>query len=267
MNQDCSKMLASDRVNVCVEVDYSKPLLDHLDVEIEGCTHSIAVSYSWKPQFRDVCNQWGHHSMACSLKKNSVQWVPKSAAVISDDTAKSTSTIPCQSQVHILSAVLKEPLVISDPVISAGSKEPLVISDPVDSTAISLASVSVNSCSAPATDLESSLLISNVSKSADCTDLISAQIDYVADLSTIRASSFSNQPLVVLVYIILSNSLDTFPYNKKRSFNFKAARSESIRRTLAVISDMPFGIEPSPSFRGFSSSTRDCLLFDDDHNS
>ncbi|KAJ4825301.1 hypothetical protein Tsubulata_028068 [Turnera subulata] len=150
----------------------------------EGCTHSIIVSYSWNPQFCDVCNQWGHHSMACSLKKNYVQWVPKSAAVISDATAKSTSTIPCQSQVHILSAVPKEPLVISDPVISAGSKEPLVVSDPVDSTTIPLASVSVNSCSAPATDLESSLLISNVSKSADCTDLIPAQIDYVADLST-----------------------------------------------------------------------------------
>ncbi|KAJ4848396.1 hypothetical protein Tsubulata_025558 [Turnera subulata] len=71
----------------------------------------------------------------------------------------------------------------------------------------------------------------------------------------------------VLVYIILSNSSDVFSKNKMRSFSFKAARSRSIRRALAVISDMPFGTELSPSSRGFSSSIRDCTIFDDDHDS
>ncbi|KAJ4846301.1 hypothetical protein Tsubulata_017137 [Turnera subulata] len=37
MNLDCSKILSSDRVSVCVDVDFSKPLLDELTVEFDGC--------------------------------------------------------------------------------------------------------------------------------------------------------------------------------------------------------------------------------------
>ncbi|KAJ4828114.1 hypothetical protein Tsubulata_007159 [Turnera subulata] len=37
---------------------------------------TIDVAYSLKPQLCALCNAWGHHSMACALKKPSVQWVP-----------------------------------------------------------------------------------------------------------------------------------------------------------------------------------------------
>ena len=51
-----------------------------------------------------------------------------------------------------------------------------------------------------------------------------------------------------LVYLILSNSSDIFSKNKNmRSLSFKPARSLSIRRILASISDLPQGAEPSPS--------------------
>ncbi|KAJ4850536.1 hypothetical protein Tsubulata_048069 [Turnera subulata] len=79
MNQDCSKLFTTDRVNVCIDVDYSKPLLDELAIEIDGCCHTIDISYSWKPMHCDLCNKWGHHRLACSAKPPSVQWVPKEA--------------------------------------------------------------------------------------------------------------------------------------------------------------------------------------------
>lgn len=50
-----------------------------------------------------------------------------------------------------------------------------------------------------------------------------------------------------LVYLILSNSSDIFSSDSKlRSLSFKPARSVSIRRMLAAISDVPQGGEASP---------------------
>ncbi|KVI00241.1 uncharacterized protein LOC112519247 [Cynara cardunculus var. scolymus] len=70
-----------------------------------------------------------------------------------------------------------------------------------------------------------------------------------------------------LVYLILSNSSDVFSKSKMmRSFSFKPARSVSIRRMFAAISDMPPGGEQSPSSsqRGFpfSSSEDEFNKFD-----
>ncbi|GMI86190.1 hypothetical protein HRI_002288300 [Hibiscus trionum] len=51
-----------------------------------------------------------------------------------------------------------------------------------------------------------------------------------------------------LVYFILSNSSHIFSDNKMtRSLSFRPPRSLSIRRVLASISDLPQGVEPSPS--------------------
>lgn len=45
-----------------------------------------------------------------------------------------------------------------------------------------------------------------------------------------------------LVYVILSSSSNLFSQNRLRSFNsFKLARSSSINRILAAISDLPAG--------------------------
>ncbi|KAI4333211.1 hypothetical protein L6164_018048 [Bauhinia variegata] len=59
-----------------------------------------------------------------------------------------------------------------------------------------------------------------------------------------------------LVYLILSNSSNVFSKNIKRSHSFKPARSVSIRRFLAVLSDMPQeGEMPSPAAKSPNSST------------
>ncbi|KAI4386287.1 hypothetical protein MLD38_004232 [Melastoma candidum] len=51
----------------------------------------------------------------------------------------------------------------------------------------------------------------------------------------------------VLVYLILSNSSDVFSKNRTRPRSFRTARSVSVRRMLAVFSDLPPGGELSPS--------------------
>ncbi|CAK9166573.1 unnamed protein product, partial [Ilex paraguariensis] len=66
-----------------------------------------------------------------------------------------------------------------------------------------------------------------------------------------------------LVYLILSNSSDIFLKNKMRSLSFKPARFVSIRRVLAMISDMPPGGEASPSLRGSKSPTQEHPTTDD----
>ncbi|KAK2975612.1 hypothetical protein RJ640_023544 [Escallonia rubra] len=64
-----------------------------------------------------------------------------------------------------------------------------------------------------------------------------------------------------LVYLILSNSSDVFSSSKiQKSLSFRLARSVSIRRMLAAISDMPEGGEASPVSRGFSSSPTERIL-------
>lgn len=53
-----------------------------------------------------------------------------------------------------------------------------------------------------------------------------------------------------LVYIILSKSSNVFSTERiKKSPSFRPARSVSIRRFMAALSDMPPGGEPSPSPR------------------
>ncbi|XP_054791018.1 uncharacterized protein LOC129296440 [Prosopis cineraria] len=52
-----------------------------------------------------------------------------------------------------------------------------------------------------------------------------------------------------LVYLILSNSSNIFSNTVTRSTTFRTARSASIRRILAVLSDQPIEAEPSPSSR------------------
>ncbi|KAK7271622.1 hypothetical protein RJT34_27674 [Clitoria ternatea] len=54
----------------------------------------------------------------------------------------------------------------------------------------------------------------------------------------------------VLVYIIISNSSNVFSKNMKKTNSFRPARSVSIRRMLALISDFPPEVEPSPSPKG-----------------
>lgn len=56
-----------------------------------------------------------------------------------------------------------------------------------------------------------------------------------------------------LVYLILKSSSDLFSKKNMRSLSFKPARSASIRRILAAISDFPAGTEAS------SPSSRDLL--------
>ncbi|XP_027341288.1 uncharacterized protein LOC113854480 [Abrus precatorius] len=58
-----------------------------------------------------------------------------------------------------------------------------------------------------------------------------------------------------LVYLILSNSSNIFSKTIKKSNSFKPARSVSIRRMLALISDFPPEGEPSPSPKGPQSPT------------
>ncbi|XP_043715871.1 uncharacterized protein LOC122664211 [Telopea speciosissima] len=53
-----------------------------------------------------------------------------------------------------------------------------------------------------------------------------------------------------LVYFILSKSSSMFSNNvPPRSLSFRPARSLSVRRFLAALSDLPAGPEPSPSSR------------------
>ncbi|KAL7126056.1 hypothetical protein ABFS83_14G159700 [Erythranthe nasuta] len=61
-----------------------------------------------------------------------------------------------------------------------------------------------------------------------------------------------------LVYLILSQSSNVFS-KTQRSHSFKTARTLSIRRWAAALSDIPAGGESSPSPRGFlrSFSRRD----------
>ncbi|KAJ4848626.1 hypothetical protein Tsubulata_045654 [Turnera subulata] len=76
-DQDCSRLFRGDRANVCVEIDFSKPLQQELIVDINGEKAEIAISYSWKPQFCDGCKTWGHHVLACPNKRIITQWIQK----------------------------------------------------------------------------------------------------------------------------------------------------------------------------------------------
>ncbi|GLT72341.1 hypothetical protein SLA2020_442860 [Shorea laevis] len=60
-----------------------------------------------------------------------------------------------------------------------------------------------------------------------------------------------------LVYLILSKSSGIFSKNTKRSLSFRPARSLSINRILAIISDMPAGGELSPASTTLQSPTQE----------
>ncbi|KAJ4840393.1 hypothetical protein Tsubulata_002035 [Turnera subulata] len=79
MDQDCSKILKSDRINICTDVDFAKPLSPKLLVNLDGELCSISVTYSWQQQQCALCNQWGHHQLACPSKKiqHVAKWMPK----------------------------------------------------------------------------------------------------------------------------------------------------------------------------------------------
>ncbi|KAK9274153.1 hypothetical protein L1049_018967 [Liquidambar formosana] len=59
-----------------------------------------------------------------------------------------------------------------------------------------------------------------------------------------------------LVYLILSKSSNVFSKNKRLD-SFKPARSVSVRRILASLSDFPPGGEASPSRMGSPSPTQE----------
>lgn len=83
----------------------------------------------------------------------------------------------------------------------------------------------------------------------------SALLDEAGDVSVLTKVAVF---LVVqaLVYLILSNSSDIFSRNRpNRSFSFRPARSVSILRILAAISDMPQGGASPPSASLAESST------------
>ncbi|KAJ4837726.1 hypothetical protein Tsubulata_027437 [Turnera subulata] len=46
MDQDCTCLLRPDHINLCVEVNFSKPLLHQLNVEFDDESYAIPVSYS-----------------------------------------------------------------------------------------------------------------------------------------------------------------------------------------------------------------------------
>ncbi|KAJ4838572.1 hypothetical protein Tsubulata_037815 [Turnera subulata] len=126
LNQDCSNFF-SERVSVCIAVDFSKPILHNITIAIDGCTRTIYVSYSWQPQLCELCHTWGHHQFAYPSKRPVTKWIPKSAPKISDPMASSsqcpvTETLRpppptltvVQSQEAVNSATVVTPMVASD---------------------------------------------------------------------------------------------------------------------------------------------------------
>ncbi|KAJ4841406.1 hypothetical protein Tsubulata_036146 [Turnera subulata] len=84
-DQDCSRLFKGDRANVCIDVDFSKPLQSEVIVDINGEHIEIEVSYYWKPQFCDNCHNWCHHALACSSKQQQTKWIPKGKVVLAKD--------------------------------------------------------------------------------------------------------------------------------------------------------------------------------------
>ncbi|KAJ4821830.1 hypothetical protein Tsubulata_043996 [Turnera subulata] len=96
-DQDCSKIFKSDCANICVRMDFSKPLLNELKLDINGENVIINVAYSWKPPLCDICKNWGHHALACTVKRTEKKWVQKTASVI---PAHVTSTAEVEASLN-----------------------------------------------------------------------------------------------------------------------------------------------------------------------
>ncbi|KAJ4828825.1 hypothetical protein Tsubulata_008903 [Turnera subulata] len=118
IDKDCSRMLKTDHVNICIDVDFAKPLLSKLLVNLDGVLCSIGVQYSWKPQHCDSCNQWGHHQLACSSNRPiAKQWIPKTTTVQSPPllvaehiALKTAASAPLQS-----ASMPTQPIVVVSP--------------------------------------------------------------------------------------------------------------------------------------------------------
>ncbi|KAJ4849258.1 hypothetical protein Tsubulata_012952 [Turnera subulata] len=80
-DQDCSKLFKSDCANVYVNVNFSKPLLHELKLDIDGETVVIDVVYSWKPPYCDFCKGWDHHELVCPEKRPTKVWLPKKTSI------------------------------------------------------------------------------------------------------------------------------------------------------------------------------------------
>ncbi|KAJ4823412.1 hypothetical protein Tsubulata_042678 [Turnera subulata] len=89
--QDCSRLFRGDTANVRIEIDFSKPLQNELTIDIHGERVVIAISYSWKPQYCDNCKNWGHHILACPIKKIVAEWVPKAKSSVAAPPAVSNA--------------------------------------------------------------------------------------------------------------------------------------------------------------------------------
>ncbi|KAJ4849686.1 hypothetical protein Tsubulata_037957 [Turnera subulata] len=100
MDHDCPKVLKTDRINVCIAVDFAKPLLPKLLVNLDGEIRTISISYSWKPQHCASCGQWGHYQLACPTKQHRAQWSPK-APSISLPATESTVSMPANNVVPV----------------------------------------------------------------------------------------------------------------------------------------------------------------------
>ncbi|KAJ4827471.1 hypothetical protein Tsubulata_006815 [Turnera subulata] len=94
-DQDCSKLFRGDSANVCILVDFSKPLKHTLAIDFNGVTVAIDVTYSYQPQRCGFCKEWGHHELACGKKKMTTKWVPKTTSVV--DATCSTASNPVNS--------------------------------------------------------------------------------------------------------------------------------------------------------------------------
>ncbi|KAJ4835668.1 hypothetical protein Tsubulata_038896 [Turnera subulata] len=69
-DQDCSKIFKSDCAIVCVNVDFSKPLLYKLKPDINGEAVVIDIIFSWKPSHCEFCKCWDHHELTCPVKRS-----------------------------------------------------------------------------------------------------------------------------------------------------------------------------------------------------
>ncbi|KAJ4833908.1 hypothetical protein Tsubulata_021980 [Turnera subulata] len=102
-DRDCSKLFNNDCANVCVKVEFLKPLLHELKLDLNGEIVTIDVIYSWKPLFCDVCKNWGHHELACPSKKAVKKWIPKAIsndlASVSNNAAVDLKACPSKSSV------------------------------------------------------------------------------------------------------------------------------------------------------------------------
>ncbi|KAJ4842558.1 hypothetical protein Tsubulata_008501 [Turnera subulata] len=120
------------------EASLARALHGELPIEIDGCKYVIGISYSWKPQYCDECNKWGHHQIACKAKLPSTKWIPKvnvqtsivipadsSSSLISSSLCTTTShsqpTIPSQNKSD--AGLLSIPSAGSQPAPSMTSKD------------------------------------------------------------------------------------------------------------------------------------------------